>query len=251
LHDYHAYGMLDFTNVVAKSSNIGVCKIAMKLGDKNLYDYIKQFGFGDKTDIDLPGEIGGICRPPREWSRSDITTIPMGQGVAVTSIQLACAISVIANGGYLVRPYVIDRITTWEGDEIFKNSTLIKRKVLKAETCTKMKKILREAVKVGTGKLANSKEYEICGKTGTAQMVNPAGGYFDSKYHATFIGFAPMDKPRIAMVVTASDPHPVHFGGNVAGPTFKNITERVLQYLESNTDGTHAFKKEGKDGEKH
>ena len=234
LHDFHRYGDLSFREVVGKSSNIGVVKIAQKLGKDKVYEYIGKFGLGQKTNINLPGEVAGISRDPSIWSRSDITTIPIGQGIAVTPIQLATAISVIANGGYLMEPYIIDRITTWEGEDIKRFSPHVVRKVINNRTCEYMKDALRYVITDGTGRRANSKKYEFCGKTGTAQMVSPNGGYYDNKYYATFIGFAPKEEPRVAIVVMAKDPHPVHFGGSVAGPTFKKIAERVLEYLESN-----------------
>ncbi len=234
LHDYHRYGELSFLDVIAKSSNIGTVKVAQELGEEKVYDYIRRFGFGEKTGVDLPGEVSGISRPPAVWSRSDITTIPIGQGIAVTPLQMVCAISVIANGGYLVRPYVVDRVTTWEGETYRRFEPVTRRRVLSEYTCEKMKDALRRVVTDGTGRRARSKLYDTCGKTGTAQMVNPAGGYYPDKYNATFVGFAPMELPAVSIVVTARDPHPVHFGGSVAGPTFKRITERTLQYLDSN-----------------
>ena len=231
LHDYHAYGKLTFSKVISKSSNIGTVKVAQRLGEDTLYDYVTRFGFGRKTGIDLPGEVAGISRPPSIWSRSDITTIPIGQGIAVTPLQLACAISVIANGGELMKPYIVEKITTWDGtvEESFR--PVVKGRVLSEETCEELKVPLSEVIKSGTGRRARSKKYTACGKTGTAQMVNPNGGYYPDKYYATFIGFAPAENPMISVVVIAKDPHPAHFGGTVAGPTFKNITERTLQYL--------------------
>ncbi|NQT33361.1 MAG: stage V sporulation protein D, partial [Candidatus Omnitrophica bacterium] len=159
---------------------------------------------------------------------------PIGQGIAVTPLQLACAVSVIANGGYLVKPYVVEQITTWEGMVYKQFNPVIKRQVLSEETCDKMKDILNKVVVEGTGRRARSKLYEACGKTGTAQMVNPKGGYYENKYDATFIGFVSKEDPIMSIVVIANDPHPVHFGGSVAAPTFKRIVERTLQYLESN-----------------
>lgn len=234
LHDYHGYGKLSFREVIVKSSNIGVVKAALKLGPKRLYEYIKKFGFGEITGIDLPGEVNGISRIPAIWSRSDITTIPIGQGIAVTPIQLACAISVIANNGYLMKPYLVDKITTWEGDTYKEFNPVVKRKVLTEEVCKKAKGVLKLVVTNGTGTRAKSGLYEIGGKTGTAQMVKPEGGYYPDKYNATFIGFAPVDVPEVSIVIVARNPHPVYFGGSVAAPTFKNIAERVLQYLENN-----------------
>ena len=243
LHDYHAYGKLSFVDVIARSSNIGTVKAAYKLGDRKLYEYIKRFGFGESSGVDLPGEVGGISRPPSVWSRSDMTTIPIGQGIAVTPIQLASAVSAIANGGYLIRPYIVERITTWDGD-LFKGfGPELRRRVIEEDTADKMKDIMSEVVSAGTGRRAASRGFEACGKTGTAQMVNPAGGYYENKYHATFIGFAPKEDPLVSIVVTATDPHPVHFGGSVAGPAFKNIAERTMQYLRQNTDASREEEK--------
>jgi cell division protein FtsI/penicillin-binding protein 2 len=149
---------------------------------------------------------------------------------------MICAVNVIANGGYLMRPYVVDRITTWEGETCKEFRPGLKRRVLNKETSERMKEAMARVVTDGTGKRAESKLYEVCGKTGTAQMVKPEGGYYDDKYYATFIGFAPRERPVISVIVTAKDPHPVHFGGSVAGPVFKRITERALQYLESNRE---------------
>ncbi len=231
LHDFHRFGTLSFREVISKSSNIGTVKIAHKLGKEKLFEYIKKFGFGEKTGIDLPGEARGISRPPAKWSRSDITTIPIGQGIAVTPLQLVRAVSVIANGGYLVQPYIVDHITTWDGVICERSRPGPGRRVLKETTSAQMKKILRSVITEGTGRRAESKLYEMCGKTGTAQVASPRGGYYPDKYAATFLGFAPMELPAISVVVVAHDPHPVYFGGSVAGPVFKRISERVLQYL--------------------
>jgi len=234
LHDFHKYGDLTFREVIGKSSNIGTVKAAGKLGEKKLYNYVKRFGFGEKTGISLPGEVKGISRPFSRWSKSDITTIPIGQGIAVTPIQLAAAMSVIANGGYLVKPYIVKKITTWEGGVYREFKPIVRRRVLREETCVKMKECLKYAVTAGTGRRAESDLYELAGKTGTAQKINPEGGYFPDKYDATFIGLAPVDNPVLSIVITVFDPHPVYFGGVVAAPVFKNMAERILQYMDSN-----------------
>jgi len=233
LHDFHKYGELTFREVIGKSSNIGTVKAAKKLGGKKLYNYIKRFGFGEKTSVSLPGEVSGISRSFSAWSRSDITTIPIGQGIAVTPIQLAAAISTIANGGYLVKPYIVDKITTWEGGVYRQFKPTVRRRVLKEETCVKMREILKYAVTAGTGRRAASDLYQMAGKTGTAQKVNPDGGYFSDKYDATFIGIAPADAPVLSIVVAVFNPRPVYFGGVVAAPAFKKMAERILQYMDS------------------
>ena len=231
LHDYHPYGKLPFKEVIAKSSNIGTVKAAQEIGPEVIYDYIKRFGFGEKTEIDLPGEVRGLNRPPAYWSRSDITTIPMGQGVAVTAMQMAAAVGVIANGGYLMKPYVVDKVTTPDGRTHKKYQPLMKRRVLKDGTCAKMRDMMALVVSDGTGTPAKSGLFELCGKTGTAQVASPAGGYYSNRYIASFVGFAPKEDPRIVIVITARDPRPIHFGGSVAGPAFRKIAERTLEYL--------------------
>ncbi len=231
LRDFRPHGELSFEDVIAVSSNIGIVKAAIELGEKKLFEYIRDFGFGEVTGIDLPGEVSGISRHPRVWSRSDITTIPMGQGIAVTSIQLASAVSVIANEGVLMRPYITDEITTWEGVVIKKTDPVKKRRVISEKTSEKMKRALRKVVTDGTGRRAFSRRYVTCGKTGTAQMASPEGGYYSDRYYAAFIGFAPLDVPAISVVVVARDPRPDYFGGTVAAPVFRRITERVLEYL--------------------
>jgi cell division protein FtsI/penicillin-binding protein 2 len=231
LHDYHAYGDLTFEEVIIRSSNIGTVKTAMELGPEELYGYIKDFGFGRKTGIDIIGEVSGISRHPDSWSISDITTIPIGQGIAVTAVQLARAVSVIANGGALMRPYVVKTVLSHEGEVIKKFGPVTEKIVLSPETCDIMKDIMQNVVTDGTGRFAFSEKYDLCGKTGTAQMVDPGGGYYDNKYNATFLGFAPKQDPAVSIVVAAFDPHPSYFGGTVSGPAFKRIAERVLEYL--------------------
>jgi len=243
LHDYHPYGKLSFSEVISKSSNIGTSKIARELGKKKLYEYIRAFGCGEDTGIDLPGEVPGISRPPEVWAKSDMTTIPIGQGIAVTPIQLACIVSVIANNGYLMKPYVVEKITTWGGETIRENAPFVRRRVLTDETCRRMREIMGDVVETGTGRRARSKLYAMCGKTGTAQMVNPTGGYYDDRYYATFIGFAPKEDPKISVIVVAGDPRKMHFGGTVAAPAFKNIAEKTLQYM-----GTEAFVRQEENG---
>ncbi|MFH1395384.1 MAG: penicillin-binding transpeptidase domain-containing protein [Candidatus Omnitrophota bacterium] len=234
LHDVRGYETLTFREVIGKSSNIGTVKAASKLGEAKLYSYIDRFGFGKKTGITLPGEVDGISRPVSQWSRSDITTIPIGQGIAVTPIQLVNAVSVIANGGYLMKPYIVERMTTWDNGLYRAYKPVVLRRVISRETSQKMKDVLRYVVTDATGRRAASDLYELCGKTGTAQMVNPEGGYYKNKHDATFVGFAPMDNPLISIVVAIYDPHPVYSGGKVAAPAFKNIAERILQYINSN-----------------
>lgn len=232
LHDVHPYGMLDFASVLIKSSNIGTVKIAEKLGEKKLYHYIRQFGFGEKTLIDLPGEVGGMLRPPSEWSKYSITSIPMGQEVAATAIQVVTAMAVIANGGSLVTPYVIDEIKDSQQVTIKNFEPLIKRTFMHEDVAKKMQKILVRVVEEGTGQRAKIEGVPVGGKTGTAQKILPDGsGYSHSDFFSSFIGFFPADEPQFAMVVMLDEPGPRYYGGTVAAPVFKNVAEKTLNYL--------------------
>lgn len=233
LHDHKPHGWLTFREVIEQSSNIGTSKVAQVLGCNLLYKYIKLFGFGSKLGIDLPGEVSGISRDPRHWSKISIATVPMGQEVAVTALQLAAEISVIANGGQLVRPYIVKEIKDKYDEPIKEFSPLIIHKVISADTADRIKKILVGVVEEGTGKLAKLLGFSAAGKTGTAQKLEPNGTYSHSKYIASFIGFAPAEDPIIAVAVTVDEPHPYYFGGVVAAPVFKNVACDTLKYLKT------------------
>jgi len=243
LHDHRPHGWLTFREVIEQSSNIGVTKVAQILGPDILYRYIKLFGFGSKLGIDLPGEISGMVREPRYWSKISIAAIPIGQEVGITALQLAGAISVIANGGQLMRPYIVREIRDRYGETIKKISPVMIRKVVSLDTAQRAKKILAGVIEQGTGKLAKIEGFTAAGKTGTAQKLEPDGTYSHNKYVASFIGFAPVDEPLIAIAVVVDNPHPYYFGGVVAAPVFKNVATNVLRYLKSkkSTDETIAL----------
>jgi len=232
LHDYHAYGTLTFKEVIEKSSNIGTAKAAEKLGRDKLFDYITEFGFGSVSGIDLPGEENGILRHKDTWSYVDMTTVPMGQGISCTALQLANAISVIANGGLLMRPYVVQYIIDSNGETVKAIGQKVIRRVISEETAAKMRGVLRGVVVSGTGKRAQLDGYTSCGKTGTAQKVGKNGRYSKDKYVASFIGFAPYENPMVTLVVCVDEPKGTHFGGSVSAPAFKNIMQKILQYME-------------------
>lgn len=232
LHDVHPYGTLTFREVITKSSNIGTVKIAQKLGGERLHQYIVAFGFGRKTGIDLPGEISGIVVPPKRWSGTSIANIPIGQGVGVTAIQLACAMGVVANGGNWVKPHLLKEVLNSDGDVIKSYTPEEPRPVLQEEISERLQKILVDVVEEGTGKYAKLKGYRAGGKTGTSQKLDPNGHYSKSEHIGSFVGFAPSPNPRIVIVVMVDDPHPAYYGGVVAAPVFKEVAERVLRYLE-------------------
>ena len=233
LHDHRAHGWLTFREVIEQSSNIGTTKIAQNLGDSLLYRYVKAFGFGVKTGVDLPGEINGMAKEPRFWSKTSIGAVPIGQEIGVTTLQLACAISVIANGGQLMRPFIVKEIIDKYKEPIKEFEPVMAHKVISLNTAERVKSILRGVIESGTGKMARIQEFSAAGKTGTAQKIEPNGAYSHTKFMATFIGFAPVDDPMVAIAVVIDEPRPYYFGGVVAAPVFKDVACDTLKYLNA------------------
>ncbi|MFA4854476.1 MAG: penicillin-binding transpeptidase domain-containing protein [Candidatus Omnitrophota bacterium] len=234
LHDHTSHGNLTFRQVIEESSNIGTVKIAQLLGPDTLYRYLRAFGFGSKLGVDLAGEISGMISPVRAWSKSSMIAIPIGQEVGVTALQLASAISVIANGGQLMKPYIIDSVRDNQGQIIKQNKPVLIRKVISVDTAMRIKKILTGVVEEGTGKLAKVSGFSAAGKTGTAQKLEANGTYSHSKFVASFIGFAPAEDPLLTIVVTIDEPHPVYFGGVVAAPVFQKVAGDAIRYIKGN-----------------
>lgn len=232
LHDYHPYGTLTFHDVIVQSSNIGTTKIAKKLGPPNFYKYAKRFGFGQKTGIDLIGEVDGLLKPPSQWSRTSIGALPIGHEVTVTPLQLVCAISAIANDGVRMRPFVVKYIKDSRDELIRSFQPRVADRVISDDTAQRMKAILADVVERGTGRRARIKGVSIAGKTGTAQKVID-GAYAQNKFYASFIGFAPVEDPQLAIVVVFDEPHPDHFGGTVAAPVFREVVINALKYLQA------------------
>ncbi|MBN2097231.1 MAG: penicillin-binding protein [Candidatus Omnitrophica bacterium] len=241
LHDYKPYAELNVKEIISHSSNIGTVKIAQTLEAKTLYKYIKDFGFGSLTDIDLPGEAKGIVRPVAQWSGISISSIPMGQEVGVTALQLITAMSCLANDGILVKPKIVKSIQQKAGQEMKAFPTQEVRRVISSETANALKEILTAVVEEGTGKLAQVAGYQTAGKTGTAQKAKAQGGYYKNKYVSSFVGFVPADQPLIAVLVVLNEPRP-YFGGTVCAPVFSQIATETLRYLkmtnEAQTYGT-------------
>ena len=234
LHDHQPHGWLTFSEVIEQSSNIGTVKVAQLLGPPLLHKYIKSYGFGAKTGLELHGEINGMNKDPRNWSKTSIGAVPIGQEVGVTALQLVAAVSVIANGGQLVKPYLVKEIRDQYGETVKYFSPAPVRRVISESTAARMRKILTKVIEQGTGKLAKPASFSAAGKTGTAQKLDPNGAYSHDKFVGSFIGFAPADNPQIAMVVTLDEPHPYYYGGVVSAPVFKNVAEDVLKYLNYN-----------------
>jgi cell division protein FtsI/penicillin-binding protein 2 len=225
----HSYGFLTVREVVAKSSNIGTVKLALRLGPDRMYDYLRRFGFGEKTGVDLPGEEAGLLRPTSQWSKLSIGAISIGQEVGVTPLQLARAVAAIANGGYLVRPYLVKRVLSPDGG-VVRETAVEKRQILDSATAATMRQILQEVILRGTGTTAAPRGFSAAGKTGTAQKIVD-GRYSRSRYVASFAGFAPLEHPRLLALVVINEPSGIPYGGHVAGPAFKEIMERSLLYL--------------------
>ncbi len=233
LHDHKPHGWLTFREVIEESSNIGTTKVAQLLGPNTVYKYVRLFGFGSKLGIDLPGEISGMIKEPRFWSKTSIGAIPIGQEVGVTALQLASAMSAIANGGQLMRPFVIEEIRDKQGKVIKKTSPELIRKVISLDTAARVTKMLTGAVEEGTGRMAQIPGFTSAGKTGTAQKLEPNGAYSHSKFVASFIGFAPAEDPLVTIVVSVDEPHPYYFGGVVAAPVFRNVAADVIRYMKT------------------
>ncbi len=240
LHDYKPYAELSFKEVMEYSSNIGIVKVAELLEKKTLYSYIKDFGFGSLTKAELPGEVKGIVRPPAQWSRVSISSIPMGQEIAVTPIQLICAISCVANDGVLLKPRVLKSIRHKDGQILKSFSTQKVRRVISPKTARALKEILAGCVENGTGKKAKVPGYKTAGKTGTAQKARPKGGYYKNKYFSSFAGFVPADEPILSILIVFNEPHPEYYGGRVAAPVFRKIAAETLRYLEMSNETKRA-----------
>jgi cell division protein FtsI (penicillin-binding protein 3) len=233
IRDVHKYGVLTFKEVIQKSSNVGSIMIGMRLGKERVYKYAKLLGIGDKTGIDLPGEVSGLMHPPERWSGTSPGAIPIGQEVAVTPLQILRAYSAVANGGFLVRPHVVSQIISPNGQVLASFRDREMKRVLSAKTAWTFKDILKSVTEEGgTGKSASVDGNDVAGKTGTAQMINPVTKrYSKEKYVSSFVGFVPVDKPRLAMIVVVYEPKGQIYGGVVAAPVFKNIATQSLSYL--------------------
>lgn len=240
LHDHKGYGDLTVQDVLIKSSNIGAAKLALTVGEQKFYEYIRRFGFGDRTGIELPGEIPGIIRPPQSWSKISITRIPMGHEVGVTPLQMTVAMATIANGGKLITPRIVKSITTEDGKMVTSFSPVVLRQVISPETAAQVGKALRGVVSDrGTAAAAAVPGFTISGKTGTAQKVDPKGGYEHGKYVVSFSGYLPSENPQFVGLVVLDDAQTKpdqNYGGLVAGPIFARIAEKAARYLDLEPD---------------
>ncbi len=231
LRDEHPAGLISVERIIAKSSNIGAAKIGLQLGKDRLYEYIRSFGFGQRTGIPLPGEVNGIVHPPARWSGVSITRVPMGQGIACTPMQMVMAMSALANNGVLMRPMLVDSFVDEQGHQTAKFQPQAVRNAITSETCAKMVRALKTVVSTnGTGTKAKLAYYTAAGKTGTAQKIVD-GQYVRNRHYSSFIGFFPADNPELCISVVLDDPRKGYYGGETAAPVFQRIAERAANYL--------------------
>jgi cell division protein FtsI (penicillin-binding protein 3) len=232
IHDHEKSGWMTFAQMIQRSSNIGAAKVGMTLGDWRLYDYLKEFGFGDKSDIDLPGEASGLLRSPREWGRRSVASISMGQEIGVTPLQMVTAVGAIANGGLLMKPYVMSEVRNTKNLPVAQTKPQVRRRVISTDTARTLTHIMEGVVSSGTGGKAAIPGYRVAGKTGTAQKIDPrTGAYSSTLLVGSFVGFVPAEDPQLAMVVVIDEPHGEGWGGVVAAPVFRRVGEQVLNYL--------------------
>ncbi|NOZ67779.1 MAG: penicillin-binding protein 2 [Deferribacteres bacterium] len=234
IRDVHKHEIITFPEVIQKSSNVGAVQIGLKLGKERYYNYIRKFGFGKKTGIDLPGEVRGILRKTEDWSGTSLAALSIGQEIGVTPLQLLAAYAAIANGGVLMKPYVVSDIISPAGKPVKSVSPTVRRRVISEETAAVVRDILKTVVEEGgTATKAYIKGNLVAGKTGTAQIFDPrTGRYSRKRYVSSFVGFVPADNPRIALIVVIYEPKGSVYGGVVAAPVFKNIVEHTFAYLD-------------------
>jgi cell division protein FtsI (penicillin-binding protein 3) len=228
IHDAEPRGTetMSVARILSQSSNVGAITLAKLLGQHRLAQWISRFGFGKSTGIDFPGESRGIMLPEKNWSGSSIGNIPIGQGIAVTAIQMASAYAAIANRGVWVQPHLVDHI----GDGRSKVSE--RRRIVSRWVAYQLMGMLKNVVAEGTGTLAEVPGYQVAGKTGTAAKPDLQGGYSDSRYVASFVGVVPASRPRLVILVSVDEPRGAIWGGVVAAPAFAEIAKFDLQYLD-------------------
>ena len=237
IHDSQPHDWLSLQQIIKHSSNIGIVKIGEKLGPKYLYKMLTLFGFGSKTDIDCPAEATGSLMKYPMWTPLDQGAICFGHGISVSGIQLLTAVSVIANDGILVKPFLVKQVLSADGNLIHTQEPQKIRRVISEETAWQTREIMTTVVEQkGTGYKASLDHYQVCGKTGTSRKLKSDGTYARNLYIASFLGFVPAKQPKIAILVVVDEPAKGYYGGQVAAPAFKNIAYKTLQYLSIGND---------------
>jgi cell division protein FtsI (penicillin-binding protein 3) len=252
VHDSSKHGWLSLQQIIKFSSNIGAVKISEKIGAKTLYQTFQNFGFGARSGIDCPGETTGRLSHYSSWAKMDIGAISYGHGIAVSAVQLITAVSAIANDGILMKPYIVMEVSDQNGQPVKRFKPQPVRRVISARTAGIVKRILQTVTtKGGTGVNAALDRYSVGGKTGTARKLDENGEYSKSRHVASFVGFTPVDKPEIAVLVIIDEPKGKYYGGIVAAPVFKKIAQQTLNYLNVPPEGdTTKFRVSREDGAK-
>jgi len=236
LRDHHGYGTMTVHDILVKSSNIGSAKMALMMGDTKFYEYVRRFGFGERSGIELPGEIPGLVHPPHRWDNLTITRMPMGHALAVTPLQITMGMSVIANGGKLMTPQIVRSIEDSDGRVVYDKPPKVSREVIPQKTARFVSNALSGVVgQGGTAQLARVAGFTVAGKTGTAQKVSPTGGYAPGKYVVSFVGYLPEEDPQFVCLVMVDDAKiagGLNYGGLVAAPIFSRIGERAARHLD-------------------
>ena len=235
VHD-HATGSLTATEALAKSSNVAAIKLGQRLGNERLYEYMRRLGFGAKTGVELPGETAGLVRPVAKWQPGSIGSVPIGHEVGVTPVQMAAAYAAVANDGVRVAPHLVREVRDAEGRTVSRAEPESHR-VVSAETARVLRRMMEEVTLKGTARAAQLDGYTAAGKTGTAQKIDPkTRAYSQTKYVASFVGFAPIENPAVVIIVVIDEAVGLHQGGQVAAPVFSAIANQVLPYLEVTPD---------------
>src|ERR1043165_222968 len=231
VHDHKKFGLLTIPEALAKSSNVAAIKLGIRVGDQTMYDYIRRFGFGSKTGIELPGETNGILRRVDRWQPSSIGSIAIGQEVGVTPVQMVAAFGALANDGMRVAPHLIREVRD-EGGNVVYRAQPEQRRVISAETAIALRGMLEGVTLHGTAKKAQLDGYSAAGKTGTAQKIDPkTKAYSSTKFVGSFVGFAPVSNPQVVIIVVIDEPAGAYHGGDVAAPIFREVAEQILPNL--------------------
>ncbi len=232
INDHAVFHDLKFQEVIAKSSDIGTLRVAQRLGRENFDRYVKSFGFGTATGVDLPGESSGLLRPTSKWSAISLASMSFGQEVGVTALQMATAVSAVANGGYLMRPLIVRQIEDAAGNVEKAMKPVAVRRVIDPDTVDTLTRILETVVTEGTGRHAAIPGYVVAGKTGTAQKIDAQGRYSMVDHVASFVGYVPATRPALVVLVSLDSPRGArNEGGDVAAPVFARVAEHALRHL--------------------
>lgn len=232
INDHAVFDQLAFRDVIARSSDIGVIRVAQRLGRDQMHRYIRAFGFGDRTGLGLPGESAGLLRPPAKWSALSLASLSFGQEIGVTAVQMTAAAAAVANGGYLMQPHVVRQIEDIDGHVVEAAEPRVLARILEPDTVDTLTKMLERVVTDGTGRKAALSGYTVAGKTGTAQKVDASGRYSMIDHVASFVGFVPSSRPALVILTSLDEPRgEFNQGGDVAAPLFARIAEKALRHL--------------------